>query len=142
MAKRKPGPKAPRPPVRQPDHNRKPPRRPPRRGVPRSAALFVGVVLAAAAQAQLEPQVPFERLDTDRNGAISRIEASTENASGGATAPRAAEGRLFRRLDRNNDGYLSDAELDHRAAGQANWIALDRHGDGRIAPREFRSLAR
>jgi hypothetical protein len=44
---------------------------------------------------------------------------------------------LFSRLDRDGDGYLSDAELAVRAG---NWIAMDRNGDGRIAPSEFRDL--
>jgi Ca2+-binding EF-hand superfamily protein len=44
---------------------------------------------------------------------------------------------LFQRLDTNHDGVLSAAELAAPGAGQGNWIAVDRNGDGRITQDEF-----
>lgn len=44
---------------------------------------------------------------------------------------------LFRKLDTNHDGVLSAAELAAPAAGQGNWIAVDRNRDGRITEDEF-----
>jgi Ca2+-binding EF-hand superfamily protein len=44
---------------------------------------------------------------------------------------------LFKRLDRNGDGYLSAQELRSEQALEGNWIAVDRDGDGRISLSEF-----
>lgn len=44
---------------------------------------------------------------------------------------------LFKRLDRNGDGYLSREELDSEAAKRSNWIAVDRDRDDRISRAEF-----
>ena len=67
------------------------------------------------------------------------------SAAAGATAPAtredpAATSRLFRELDRNRDGYLSDEELFSERGRQGNWVAVDRNRDGRISPSEFRAL--
>ena len=71
----------------------------------------------------------------------------TRSAAAGATAPTtvedpAATSRLFRELDRNRDGYLSDEELFSERGRQGNWVAVDRNRDGRISPSEFRALER
>ncbi len=55
---------------------------------------------------------------------------------GSALSNRDAEA-LFQRLDTNGDGYLSPQELAAPAAGQGNWIAVDRNADGRISRDEF-----
>lgn len=55
---------------------------------------------------------------------------------GSAVSNRDAEA-LFQRLDANRDGYLSPQELAAPAAGQGNWIAVDRNADGRIGRDEF-----
>jgi hypothetical protein len=70
-----------------------------------------------------------------------------QSAAAGATAPAtredpAATSRLFRELDRNHDGYLSDEELFSERGRQGNWVAVDRNRDGRISPSEFRALER
>lgn len=52
--------------------------------------------------------------------------------------PSAADSaRLFERLDRDRDGYLSEDEL---ATRQGDWVVLDGDGDGRISRPEFRAL--
>ena len=71
----------------------------------------------------------------------------TQSAAAGATAPTmredpAATRRLFRELDRNGDGYLSDDELFSERGRGTNWAAVDRNRDGRIEPSEFRAYER
>jgi Ca2+-binding EF-hand superfamily protein len=71
-----------------------------------------------------------------------------ESASAGATAPRpdfrrdnaSASQALFNRLDKNRDGYLTGTELTTAEALSANWIGVDRDGDGRISPAEFSAI--
>jgi Ca2+-binding EF-hand superfamily protein len=53
-----------------------------------------------------------------------------------ARSSRDAEA-LFQRLDTDHDGVLSAQELAAPGAGQGNWIAVDRNGDGRITREEF-----
>lgn len=70
-----------------------------------------------------------------------------DNASGGATALRpgfsrdaSASQALFNRLDKNRDGFLTGTELTSMDALAANWIAVDRDGDGRVSPAEFTAV--
>jgi EF hand len=74
--------------------------------------------------------------------------APDDSASGGATAPRpsapardAASSRApFDRLDKNKDGYLTGSELTSPEALSANWLSVDRDGDGRISRSEFTAI--
>lgn len=73
--------------------------------------------------------------------------ARDDGASGGATAPTpsfrrdaSASRALFDRLDKNRDGFLTGGELTSQEALTANWISVDRDGDGRIARSEFTSV--
>lgn len=91
----------------------------------------IALCFAASAFAQEKPAAPLEN----------------DGASGGATAPRPSFRRdaeasraLFDRLDKNRDGYLTGAELTSPEALTANWLSVDRDGDGRIARPEFTSI--
>ena len=69
--------------------------------------------------------------------------APAESASGGASArlPRPQDQVVFREMDQDNDGYLSEAELwraDPRPG--TGWMAMDRDNDRRIAPSEFAAI--
>lgn len=70
-----------------------------------------------------------------------------DSASAGATAPRpgfrrdpGASRALFDRLDKNRDGFLTGSELTSQEALTANWISVDRDGDGRISRSEFTAI--
>lgn len=121
------------------------------------AMLFTAFCLsatAAAAQDQSERERQmFRALDLDGDARISREEArwgreviqnlAGESAGAGGTAsPRAAQApELFSRLDRDRDGELNDSELwSAQTSSRGGWIALDRDGNGRIAPSEFGSI--
>jgi hypothetical protein len=73
--------------------------------------------------------------------------SANDSASGGATAPRPASTKdaassraLFDRLDKNKDGYLTGSELTSPEALSANWLSVDRDGDGRISRSEFTAI--
>ena len=101
----------------------------------KSTILGLAMLFAASAFAQ-----EIHKRDIDPRG--------SDNASGGATAPRpdfkrdaAASKALFERLDKNRDGYLTGTEMTSMEALAANWIAVDRDGDGRIGPTEFTAVS-
>jgi Ca2+-binding EF-hand superfamily protein len=92
--------------------------------------LVVALLACASAFAQQKPAASAE-----------------ESASGGATAPRpgfrrdaSASQSLFERLDKNRDGYLTGTELTSQEALSANWLGVDRDGDGRISREEFTAV--
>jgi hypothetical protein len=91
----------------------------------------IALCLAASAFAQQKPAAP----------------QPNDSASGGATAPTpsfrrdaSASRALFDRLDKNRDGYLTGGELTSAEALSANWLSVDRDGDGRIARSEFTTV--
>lgn len=101
----------------------------------KSTIVGLATLFAAGAFAQ-----ELHKRDIDPRGA--------ENASGGASAPRPSFSRdasaskaLFERLDKNRDGYLTGTEMTSMEALAANWIAVDRDGDGRISPAEFTAVS-
>ena len=110
---------------------------------------------AAAAQDLIERERQvFRALDMDGDARISRDEARWGRelietlagdgaGAGGSASPRAqaAPPEVFRRLDRDSDGQLSASELwSTRVALGGGWIALDRDGNGLIAPSEFTAI--
>jgi hypothetical protein len=78
----------------------------------------------------------FERLDSNKDGQLTRAEAEGEAQ------------RLFDRLDSNKDGELTQPEADEgvRAVAkeeiEARFKALDTNGDGRVTAEESKLPAR
>ncbi len=91
----------------------------------------------------------FDRLDTDRNGAISRDEFAARGERGGPDA-RTADGAgtekkrggrghrggmmMLRMADADNDGSVTRAEFD--AAVKAHFAEVDTDSDGSITKEE------
>ncbi len=100
--------------------------------------VLLAFMSATAAFAQPAPQ-------PDKAPAPAAKTTQPSAAAGGTAMPRqdpAAARDLFRQLDRNHDGYLTDDELWTPRGQEANWAAVDRDGDGRISPDEFTVLRR
>lgn len=97
------------------------------------AALAVGAALAAPAAARDRPD-PMEMLaksDANGDGRVTRAEFIS------------ARRDRFARMDRNDDGYVSDDDLPRmvrkRAGDKVDRAidALDSNRDGRLSPAEF-----
>lgn len=93
------------------------------------------VKVHSRAQVQAKVAEHFARLDTDRDGFVTRTEAdAARDQRVDRIRERAGERRekAFDRLDVDNDGAISKAEWDSRSADRAQRIAKhDRDGDGR-----------
>lgn len=86
----------------------------------------------------------FDRLDSNRDGSITKAESEAAKANhgqrggkrmmkhGGVGGQRADRGAMFERLDANRDGAISRAEFDAVHAQRQQRIATrDKDGDGR-----------
>lgn len=94
-------------------------------------AIALPLALACAwAFAQGQPQPPQDQASAAAGGSPLVVYDEAEAK------------RLFRELDRDGDGYLSAEERGAQGAGEGNWIAVDRDGDGRIGPAEFTAIKR
>ena len=106
--------------------------------LPGSSLFLLAVVCAAPAFAQPTPQ-------NDPGPRSPQPSQRSAAAGGSAVVPAedpAAARDLFRRLDRNGDGYLTPDELWTLRGQEANWAAIDRNRDGRISPEEFTVIHR
>ena len=85
------------------------------------------LLLAGNAHAQ-------QSLEGDPSG---ESDSGKQERSAAAGASRPSTSPLFRRLDRNGDGYLSEQELWSELGERSGWAAMDSDRDGRISPAEF-----
>ncbi len=90
-----------------------------------AGATAFGLALAGTAGAAEQPSHGkfFDKLDTNKDGVITQVEA------------RAARTRHFDRLDRDHDGTISLEEL--HAKGARRFLRFDLDGDGRITREEM-----
>ena len=76
----------------------------------------------------------FARLDTNRDGSISREEFLRISSS---TNVKVSAAPMLAKMDTNKDGKISLAEF--RAATQANFAKIDTNHDGVVSPEEIRA---
>jgi hypothetical protein len=102
------------------------------------AALYTVAAVAGAQPERAEREGQILRAPDLSRESVSAGASAAASASGGSTAEPSA---MFRRADRNNDGYLDQRELWGTTVPRGGgWMAMDRDSDGRIAPAEFRSI--
>lgn len=56
--------------------------------------------------------------------------------------PSATNDALWKKLDTNNDGWLSRDEVKADASGMGNWSKMDRDNDGRVSRADFNAAYR
>ncbi len=95
-----------------------------------AGATAFGLALAGTAGAAEQPSHGkfFEKIDTNKDGAITREEA------------RAAHARRFERLDANQDGTISLEEFQTTA--ERRFARYDLDGDGRVTREEMAEAKR
>ncbi len=95
-----------------------------------AGATAFGLALAGTADAaeQSGHGKFFDKLDANKDGAITQVEA------------RAARTRHFDRLDRDHDGTISLEEF--HAKGARRFLRFDLDGDGRITREEMAEAKR
>ena len=93
------------------------------------------------AEVQAKVAEHFARIDTNRDGSVTKAEAdAARTALRSQFAERREDRReqAFERLDSNRDGAISRAEWDANAAQRQQRVAArDRNGDGRPDVRRF-----
>jgi Ca2+-binding EF-hand superfamily protein len=122
-----------------------------KRAVLPAALLSVSVFMAGTVSAQQGPRPwtqEFNRLDTNKDGFLSRGELAPLQVSGSADvysagAPNRPRGE-FRALDRNGDGYLSrsEARVLIGAHPGTTFNQLDLNDDGYLSLAEARPILR
>ena len=95
-----------------------------------AGAMAFGLALAGTTAAAQQPRHGklFDKIDIDKDGAITREEA------------RAAHARRFERLDANKDGTISLEEF--QAIAERRFARHDLNGDGRVTREEMAQAKR
>ncbi len=95
-----------------------------------AGATAFGLALASTAAAVQQPRHGkfFDKIDVNKDGAITREEA------------RAAHARRFQRLDANQDGTVSLEEF--QAIAERRFARHDLNGDGRVTREEMAQAKR
>ena len=112
---------------------------------PAPAPQAKAVKVHTRAEVQAKVAEHFARIDTNRDGSVTKAEAdAARNDFRAQFAERTKERRedrreqAFERLDSNRDGAISRAEWDANAAQRQQRVAArDRNGDGRPDVRRF-----
>ena len=95
-----------------------------------AATAVIGLALAGVADAaqRTKPGTFFDRIDLNRDGAITRVEAF------------AAQSRRFERLDADNNGAISLEEF--QAIAERRFERHDLDGDGQVTREEIAQARR
>ena len=99
-----------------------------------SAEITAGQQAQGATMIQRQTEAMFARLDTNKDGSISRAEfAKIANTA----SVKANPAGMIAQMDSSKDGKISLAEF--RAAAQASFDMLDSNKDGVVGPDELRA---